>query len=1416
MDDKLVRFFNKINFNNEYIKYFKDSVITKVDVIKDMQRWVIHMNMDKSLPIEIFSELTFASRNIDNVKRVDFVFTTKELLYAKEYFFYYFDKLILACPNLCSVRDNVIEADNNLITIEVLNKTEEDKINSLLKLIKTFMVNMGYININIDVLLNHEKRKKFQEEMKKRDVLVPISTTRLVYGSKISGKTLRIKNCTIEESNVVFEAFVFGKDVKKIPSGLNIFSFKISDYSDSINGKMFIKNEGDSEYLLKNINVSSWYRFGGYIKYDSYEKDLVFNIRDIETIEKRSNKRVDEAKEKRVELHIHSIMSQMDGLIRPDKLLKKVRDLGFRGFGITDKNCIQVFPKLYKDAGDLKILYGTELFCVDDTVLISTHPSEYSLKSEFIVFDLETTGLNAGAGDSIIEIGAVKIKDNEIISRFDMLIDPKVPLREIITKITNITDDMLKDKPSEEEAIKEFIKYIKDTPLVAHNAKFDVSFIESAFRKYNKGTFKNVVLDTMELSKALSPDEKKHNLTVCAKRWGVKWSEDEHHRADYDAEATGYIFNKMISSLSSNYKTINDLDNLINKDLIYKNNLPFHMTVYAINNVGLKNLFKVISYANTKYFFRTPRILKSELVKYREGLIFGSGCINGEIFEASKTKGEEDLINLMMFYDFIEVNPPSIQTHLIEKGEFSNMFEVKENIKKIINAALSVNKLVCATGDVHTLDPEDNIYREILVNQKASGGGLHPLCRSEIKTIPNAYLMTTNEMLEEFNFLDESLAKEIVIDNPNKVLDMSQEVTVLKDGLFSPKMENSVETIKELVYANARGIYGDVLPEIIETRLEKELGGIIGGGYDVIYLIAQKLVKKSNDDGYIVGSRGSVGSSLVATFLNITEVNPLPPHYVCPKCKKSIFEEDGKLLSDIYGSGFDMPDKLCSCGLLLKKNGQDIPFETFLGFNADKTPDIDLNFSGEYQANAHNYTKVLFGEAYVFRAGTVTSIAEKTAYGFVKGYTESKGLTLRRCEIERLAQGITGIKRTSGQHPGGIIVIPDYKDVFDFTPYQYPAENTEASWYTTHFEFHDIEPNVLKLDILGHDDPTVLKYLSDDVKIDINDIPLDDKEVMSLFSSSDSLKAQGNIKTTVGTLGVPEFGTSFVMKLLEETRPQTFAELIKISGLSHGTGVWAGNAREVLINKVCEFKDVIGCRDDIMIYFIKCGIDKGQAFKMSEFIRKGKVKKDPDKWIEFKQILQENKVPSWYIGCCEKIEYMFPKAHASAYVTNGFRVAWFKLHHPLEYYRVYLSIRGSDFDIETIVKGRKEVETLLTSIEEKGYEASTKETNTYSTLLIINELFARGFFVENISLEKSDAKMFIINDNHTALIPPFMTLDGLGENAAKKIVEERNNKPFISIEDLQKRGKVGTTIIDKLTLMGCLNDLPESSQLSLF
>ena len=1271
-----------------------------------------------------------------------------------------------------------------------------------------------------------DKEVKIKEEEK-----IPVvidENSPLILGRDFTGDVTTIKNIAGPENNVILEVFVFGLEiVNTSKENLKIATLKISDKTDSLIGKIFSRNDEDIA-KIKRISVGSWYRMRGHVKDDAYSKDIVLNITDILSIPSKDVKRMDNSEEKRVELHCHTMMSQMDGVADVNKLLGTASKWGHKALAITDHNVLQAFPDAFnsKKKGDVKVIYGVEMNVIDDKVNIVVNPDNRQLNDqEFVVFDTETTGFNPTNGDQIIEIGAVKIKDGEILSSFDELISPEKELPEKITELTGITKDMLIGKDNEEVVTKKFLEFLGDLPLVAHNALFDLSFLASSMRKYNLGEFKNPLLDTMEISRILSPDERRHSLSALVKRYNVEFDESSHHRADYDAKGTALIFEKMVKLLKRmDILTINDLQNKVDIKEMLKFARPFHMTILAMNPVGLKNLFRIESYASTKYLkeYGTVRIARSDLIKNREGLLFGSGCVNGEIFNEARRKDDSELSNLMSFYDYIEVQPPEISKYLIDTSEFTNIIELENNIRKIIRVAESSNIPVVATGDVHQVDPEDRIYREIIINQKTPNLGMHPLKKNDIKEIPNMYFRTTEEMINDFSFLnDDELVKKIVITNTNMIADKIEPLTIIKDKLYTPVMPNSDEETKTMCYTNAHKMYGDPLPPIVEERLDKELSGIISNGYSVLYLIAQRLVHKSNEDGYFVGSRGSVGSSFVATMMDITEVNGLPPHYLCPNenCKFSIWnDEKGEGFALNYASGYDLPDYVCpKCGTKMRKEGQEIPFATFLGFQAEKVPDIDLNFSGDNQPDAHNYTKVLFGEDKVYRAGTIGTVADKTAYGFVKGYIEDKGITMRSAEIERLSTGCIGVKRTTGQHPGGIIVIPDYLDVFDFTAYQYPADDPNNSWYTTHFDFHAIHDNVLKLDILGHDDPTMLKYFGDRTGIDIKTLPFDDKDVLSLFKSPQSLGITSeDINCFSGTLGIPEFGTNFSIKMLEETRPESFAELVKISGLSHGTDVWAGNARDLILNNVVPFKEVIGCRDDILNTLMNYGMDPSHAFKISEFVRKGKASADPAKWSEYVKDLEAANVPEWFITSCSKIKYMFPKAHATAYVMMALRVAWFKVHMPLYYYSAFLSIRCADFDVEAMAAGKEAVKAKIEEINAKGFGASNKEANVLITLNICLEMLCRGFTFEQIDIAKSDAKYFLINEEKKTLLIPFKALDGLGDSVAYKVIEEREKMPFMSIEDVQNRGKINGTTIDKLRLLGSFKDLPESSQLSLF
>jgi len=1260
---------------------------------------------------------------------------------------------------------------------------------------------------------------------------------KIVLGEEIKGVVAEMKNVVAPVNSAIFIAKIFGVDLfESSKNNFKILTLKITDNTDSYLAKFFTKDSNEFSRLSKELKKGKWIKVEGQIKYDEYAKDLVMTMRNIAIVESRDPYIKDERAKKRVELHTHTMMSQMDGVLNVEDYLDRLHDMGYKAVAITDHNGVQSFPDAFhkvnkfnkgleKEEDKFKVIYGAELTMIEDSVNIVVRPIDMpSIDATYCVFDFETTGFNAGGGDTIIEIGAVLIKNGEIIERYDELINPGRPLPKTITEITSITDEMLKDKDNEENAVKRFIEFFKDYPMVAHNAKFDVSFLEMAYKKYGLGEFKNCVIDTLELSRTLDNGFARHGLSALVKRYNIEWDENAHHRGDYDAEGTALVLDKMIKKLyNQNIENIKDFNSLVASDEIYKYGRPYHINILVQNKTGLKNLFKLISLANTKYLYKTPRILRSEVIAHREGLLIGSGCYQSEIFSQAKRINDEELSNLISFYDYVEVQPPDVYSHLIDTEDFHNIIEVQNQIEKIVECTKKSGKYIVATGDVHHFFKEDKISREIIVNQKVPGGGLHPLAKSEIRNIPSQHFRTTEEMLNDFAFLGEKLAEEIVIENSNRIADLCEIVEVIIDthGVpFSPKIENSTEIVKEMVYKNAHALYGEKLPQLIEERIENELKGIIKGGYDVIYLIAHKLVKHSNEEGYLVGSRGSVGSSFVATMMGITEVNPLPAHYVCPDCKKTIFDNDnGEPLSLNYSCGYDMPEKKCpECGTDMEKQGHDMPFATFLGFDADKVPDIDLNFSGENQASAHEYTKVLFGVDNVYRAGTIGTVADKTAYGFVKGYCEAKGIAnMKSVEIERLALGCTGVKRTTGQHPGGIVVIPDYMDVYDFTPYQFPADDASSPWRTTHFDYHAIDEDVLKLDILGHDDPTVLKMLQDLSGLDVTKVPLGDPDTMSIFQSPDILGVtKEDICCETGTLAVPEFGTKFVIKMLTETKPKTFAELVKISGLSHGTDVWNGNARDIIISKQAEFKDVVGCRDDIMVNLINYGMDPKKAFKIMEFVRKGKPSFDPETWAGFAEEMANCNVPAWYIENCRRIKYMFPKAHAAAYVISAFRIAWFKVHKPIYYYAAYYSVRCHDFDIEVMCSGYDAIKKRFEEINEKGYEAGQKETALADELQLAMEMYKRGISFKMIDLEKSDANNFIIDEDNKSLIFPFRGLDGLGENVARLICEERKQNPFISIEDVASRAKVNSTTIEKMRALHIFDGMPESNQLSLF
>ena len=1222
-----------------------------------------------------------------------------------------------------------------------------------------------------------------------------------------------------EENRLVFEGVVFDVEHKVTRTGRVLINFKMTDYTSSFSMQKWVKNEEEAQ-KFDMIKKNSWLRVRGNVEMNNFTRDLTMNVQDVQEVVHYERKDLMPEGERRVEFHAHTNMSTMDALPEVEEIVGTAAKWGHKAVAITDHGNVQSFPHGYKAAkkAGIQLIYGMEANIVEDRVPIVYNEVEMDLsEATYVVFDVETTGLSAIYND-LIQVAASKMYKGNIVAEFDEFINPGHPLSAFTTELTGITDDHVKNAKPLVQVLKEFQEFCKDTVLVAHNATFDVGFMNANYERHGLPKISQPVIDTLEFARNLYPEYKRHGLGPLTKRFGVAL--EHHHMANYDAEATGRLLFIFIKEVAEKHG-VTDLARL-NLDLIspdsYKKARAKHATIYVKNQVGLKNIFKLVSLSNTQYFEGVPRIPRTVLDAHREGLILGSACTEGEVFDAVVSQGVDAAVEVAKYYDFIEVMPPAIYAPLIAKEQVKDMEELQTIIKSLIEVGDRLGKPVLATGNVHYIEPEDEIYREIIVRSLGQGAMINRTIghgeAAQPAPLPKAHFRTTNEMLDEFAFLGEDLARKIVIENTNALAEIFEPVEVVKGDLYTPFIDRAEETVAELTYKKAFEIYGNPLPDIVDLRIEKELTSILGNGFAVIYLASQMLVHRSNERGYLVGSRGSVGSSFVATMIGITEVNPLSPHYVCGQCQYSEFITDGS-----YGSGFDMPDKDCpNCGNKLSKNGQDIPFETFLGFDGDKVPDIDLNFSGEDQPSAHLDVRDIFGEEYAFRAGTVGTVAAKTAYGFVKGYERDYGKFYREAEVERLAQGAAGVKRTTGQHPGGIVVIPNYMDVYDFTPVQYPADDVTAEWQTTHFNFHDIDENVLKLDVLGHDDPTMIRKLQDLSGIDPNDIPMDDPDVMALFSGTDILGVTPEqIGTSTGMLGIPEFGTNFVRGMVDETHPTTFAELLQLSGLSHGTDVWLGNAQDLIKAGIADLSTVIGCRDDIMVYLMHADLDPKMAFTIMERVRKGMwLKISEEERNGYIEAMKANNVPEWYIESCGKIKYMFPKAHAAAYVMMALRVAYFKVHHPIYYYCAYFSIRAKAFDIKTMGAGLEAIKRKMQEIAEKrkNNEASNVEIDLYTTLEIVNEMWERGFKFGKLDLYRSDATEFIIDGD--TLIPPFVAMDGLGENVAKQLVRARQEGEFLSKTELRKRGGLSSTLVEKMDEMGILGNMPEDNQLSLF
>ncbi len=1226
----------------------------------------------------------------------------------------------------------------------------------------------------------------------------------------ISDPLVKITDLNAESGNVCIDGEILGMEDKETKTGKVILSINIYDGTSTMTCKAFLPGK-NAKNIVKRLGKTKAVKLAGRAQMDAFSNELTIMANTIvESTPLPKTTREDKSEVKRVELHMHTKMSAMDAMTSATDLIKRAMSWGMKSIAITDHGVVQAFPEAYhllgRDNPDMKVIYGVEAYLVPDKEKSVKNPRGQVLNdATYCVLDLETTGISITT-EKITEVGIMKVKNGEVIDEFEIFVNPEKPIPQRVVEVTNITDEMVKDAETIDKVFPKILEFVGDSIIVAHNASFDVGFLKHNAKLLGY-EFNNTYIDTLPLAKDLFPDLKKYKLGKIADSLGIEV--DVAHRALADVDTTVKVFNVMLKKLKDKgINTVDEIDSATKDPEAqkeeFKKQRSYHAIILAKNYVGLRNLYKLVSISHLNYFYKNPRILKSIYKKYSEGLILGSACEAGELYQAIELgKSDEEIENIARDYDYLEIQPIGNNEFLVRNGVVPDREYLKDINRKIVELGEKLGKLVVATCDVHFMDPQDEIYRRIL----EAGQGY----KDADEQAP-LYLRTTEEMLKEFEYLGEEKAYEVVVTNTNKVSDMCDRIDPISPEKCPPHIPGCEEDIKNIAYKKAHELYGDPLPEIVQTRLDKELNSIISNGYSVMYIIAQRLVWKSNEDGYIVGSRGSVGSSLVAFMTGITEVNSLQPHYRCPKCKYSEFDDYG------VGNGFDLPDKDCpKCGTKMAKDGMDIPFETFLGFNGDKEPDIDLNFSGEYQAKAHKYTEVIFGKGTTFKAGTVGTVAEQTAFGYVKKYYEERNIPINKAEIARISVGCQGIKKTTGQHPGGIIVVPKGREIYEFTPVQHPADDPNSDIITTHFDYHSIDGNLLKLDILGHDDPTVIRMLQDITGVAPTDVPLDDKETMSIFSSTKALGVTPEqIHSEVGTYGIPEYGTKFARGMLLDTHPTTFDELIRISGLSHGTDVWLGNAQSLIEQGIVTLQQAICCRDDIMIYLMKKGLPPDKSFKIMEAVRKGKVAKGKEpKWKdEYIPLMLEHDVPEWYIKSCEKIKYMFPKAHAAAYVTNAFRIAWFKVHIPLAYYAAFFTIRAKAFDAEVMINGKEKVKNKMKEIEMMGNNATPKDKDMYDDLELVLEMYERGLRFLPIDLYKSHATKFQVEGD--SLRPPLNSIAGLGNVAAEGIMKARQEEKFMSIDDLKIRSKVGDSVTELLRQFGCLEGMSQSNQLSLF
>ena len=1246
-----------------------------------------------------------------------------------------------------------------------------------------------------------EFRRKFESDNGKKSMNPDV-----IYGRDFEEESMEIEKIDGPIGEVVIRGKILSVDTREIRNEKTIIIFSVTDFTDTIVLKIFARND-DVPELLKEISGGKFVRVKGVATIDKFDSELTIgSIVGIKKCADFTTVRMDTSVEKRIELHCHTKMSDMDGVSDVKDIVKRAMKWGHKAIAITDHGDVQAFPDANHTVpsdSDFKVIYGVEAYLVDDLKGMVTDSQNQDLDADYVVFDLETTGFSPET-NRIIEIGAVKVQNGKIVDKFSTFVNPQVPIPFRIEQLTSINDSMVIDAPVIADILPEFMKFCEGCVMVAHNADFDMSFIKKNCQRLDIPC-KPTIVDTVALARVLLPNLNRFKLDTVAKALGV--SLENHHRAVDDAGCTAEIFVKFIEMLRERgMSTLDEVNAMGTSSVQNVQKMPtYHAIILATCDQGRTNLYKLISLAHIKYYHRRPRIPKSEFIRYRDGLLIGSACEAGELYRAILNgRPEEEISRLVNFYDYLEIQPLGNNAFLVrdEDSPVASNDDLIEINKKIVRLGEQFHKPVVATCDVHFLDPEDEIYRRIIM----AGQGF----KDADEQAP-LFLRTTEEMLKEFAYLGSEKAEEVVITNTNRIADMCEKISPVRPDKCPPVIENSDQMLRDICYNKAHKMYGDPLPEIVQERLDRELNSIISNGYAVMYIIAQKLVWKSNEDGYLVGSRGSVGSSFVATMSGITEVNPLHAHYLCKHCQYSDFDSD--LVKSFSGrSGCDMPDKLCPrCGKPLSKEGFDIPFETFLGFKGNKEPDIDLNFSGEYQSKAHKYTEVIFGEGQTFKAGTIGTLADKTAFGYVKNYYEERGVHKRNCEIDRIVLGCVGVRRTTGQHPGGIVVLPMGEQIYTFTPVQHPANDMTVDITTTHFDYHSIDHNLLKLDILGHDDPTMIRMLQDLTGVDPTQIPLDDKAVMSLFQDTSALGITPDdlVNCQLGALGIPEFGTDFAMGMLIDTQPKEFSDLVRIAGLSHGTDVWLGNAQVLIQNGTATISTAICTRDDIMIYLIGKGVESGLAFTIMESVRKGKGLRD--EWI---QTMKDHDVPDWYIWSCKLIKYMFPKAHAAAYVMMAYRIAWYKVFHPLAYYAAFFSIRATSFSYELMCMGKERLEYYMAEIRKKGDEASKKEQDTLKDMRIVQEMYARGFDFVPIDLYKAKAHRFqIIGDK---LMPALDTIEGLGDKAAEAVVDAAAKGKFLSKDDFRDRTKVSKTVIDLMDDLDLFGDIPQSNQMSLF